>query len=141
MARQTVGIQIEGLTEFRKALKELDNDLPKALRMAFNEAADTVADDARVRVPRDSGTARGSVKTASTQRYARVKGGGNKAPYYPWLDFGGKIPRGPHRRFLHNGRYIYNAYFKHRDSGDFGDNLSDALIKVAKTAGLDVTHG
>ena len=40
-------VRIEGLTEFRKQLKALDSDLPKALRIAFNDAADMIADEAR----------------------------------------------------------------------------------------------
>lgn len=132
-------IRIKGLREFQQSLKTLDKDLPKALRVAFNNAAGMVVTDARGRVPSRTGRARGSVKAASTQTAARVRGGGRQAPYYPWLDFGGRIPRGPRRPYLApHGRYIYNAYFRHRDSGRFQDELSKALVDVAKTAGLEV---
>jgi hypothetical protein len=135
-------IRIEGLNEFRRSLKALDNDLPKVLRMAFNDAADLVTSDAQPRVPRRGGRARGSVKSKSTQTSARVIGGGRRAPYYPWLDFGGRVgPRKSIRRpfIKRTGRYIYKSYFAHKDSGDMQQALSHALIKVADQAGLEVT--
>lgn len=135
-------IKITGLREFTRGLRSMDRDLPKALRIAFNDAAQIIVDDARPRVPARSGRARGSVKARSTRTAARVVGGGNRAPYYPWLDFGGRVgPRGSVTRpFLgRTGRYIYNAYFKRRDSGEFQQGLSDALVKVARAAGLEVT--
>ena len=136
-----VAIKIDGFREFRDRLKAMDRDLPKAIRLAFNEAADIVVTDARSRVPVLTGAAKASVKAASTQTKARVKGGGNKAPYYPWLDFGGHVGpnRSVERPFLTNGRYIYNAFFRRR--GEFVDAMSDALIKVARQAGIEVTSG
>ncbi len=132
-------IRISGLREFRAGLKAMGKDLPKALRIAFNDAADIVVADARPRVPSRTGRAKGTVKARSTQTAARVVGGGNKAPYYPWLDFGGKIPRGPSRPFLKEGRYIYNAYFKAKRSGRFQDALQKGLVGVADSAGIEVT--
>ena len=132
-------IKIEGLREFQRGIKAMDKELPKALRMAFNAAADIIVADARSQVPSDTGRARGTVKARSTQTSARVAGGGNRAPYYPWLDFGGRIPRGPSRPFLPKGRYIYNAYFRRRDSGEFQDALQDGLVDVARQAGIEVT--
>lgn len=133
-------IKIEGLTEFRRNLKTLNSDLPKALRLAFNSAADVVVNEARPRVPSKSGRAKGSVKARSTQTLSRVSGGGGRAPYYPWLDFGGRVGKGGsvRRPFLREGRYIYNAYFKNRDSGKFQETLSKALIDVARQAGIEV---
>lgn len=131
-------IQVEGLKEFQKSLKALDNDLPKALRMALNEAADVIVDDAKPRVPRGSGRARSTVKARSTQKASRVVGGGNKAPYYPWLDFGGRVGRrkSVRRPFLEHGRYIYNAYF--RNKGEYAKVMEAELIDVAKQAGFEV---
>lgn len=134
-------VSITGLSEFRAALKAMDRDLPKALRLAFNTAAEIVVADARPRVPSRSGKARGSVKARSTQAYSRVSGGGSRAPYYPWLDFGGTIEprRGQfiRRPFLKKeGRYIYAAYFSNRDR--YGTVLQDALVKVAEQAGIEV---
>jgi hypothetical protein len=85
-------IKIEGLAEFQRNLRKLDSDLPKMLRIAFNDATGLVIDYARPRVARRSGRAAGTVKAKSTRTAARVSAGGRRAPYYPWLDFGGKGP-------------------------------------------------
>lgn len=132
-------VKITGLREFVRGLKDMDRDLGKLVRLAFNEAADIVVDDARPRVPRRSGKARASVKARSTQTAARIVGGGRKAPYYPWLDFGGRVGRrkSVKRPFLKDGRYIYASY--DRRKGEFVDAMSDGLVKVARDAGIEVT--
>lgn len=138
----TDAIKIEGLREFTRGLKDMDRDLPKALRLAFNTAADVIVSDARTHVPSRSGRARSSVVARSTQTKARVEGGGRRAPYYPWLDFGGSVGRNHSvkRPFLgREGRYIYKAYFRRRDSGEFQDALLDGIKTVARDAGIEVT--
>jgi hypothetical protein len=136
----TEPIKIEGLNQFVGNLKTIDAGLPKAVRRAFNEAADVVVDDASPRVPRRSGRARGSVRSRSTQRFARISGGGGKAPHYPWLDFGGRVGRrGSARRpFLTEGRYIYRSYFEARASGEFERVMVRALLDVVSSAGIEV---
>lgn len=134
----TEPIRITGLREFQRNLKQLDGDLPKALRVALNEAANIVVGEAVRRVPKRSGRAAASIKARSTRTQVRVSGGGNRAPYYPWLDFGGRVGRGKavHRPFLKHGRYIFQAY---ADRGDeFAAVLQAALIQVAKGAGIEV---
>lgn len=133
-------IAIDGLTEFNRNLKKLDADLPKALRVALNEAADVVVGYAKPRVPKRSGRAQRSVKARSTRTAVRVSGGGNRAPYYPWLDFGGRVGRGlsVQRRFMKDGRYIYEGYFRKKESGEFQEALNRALLDVARQAGVEV---
>lgn len=133
-------IKIEGLNEFVRNLKRLNADLPKAVRRAFNSAADVVVADARPRVPRLTGTAAGSIRARSTQTAARVVGGGPKAKHYPWLDFGGRVGKGRsvRRAFLKEGRYIYAAYFAKRDSGEFERVMTEALLDVVASAGIAV---
>lgn len=133
-------IKVHGLNEFRKHLRELDKDLPKALRIAFNAAADSTVEAARKQVPKKTGRAAASLKTKSTQRYARAAGGSARAPYYPWLDFGGSVGRNNsvHRPFFKKGRYLYPSYFRRRDSGEFERDLQRELVKVALHAGLEV---
>lgn len=136
----TDAIKVEGLAEFTRNLKKLDSDLPKALRMAFNQAADVVVQDARAGMPARSGKAKASLKAKSTQTATRISLGGNRAPYAPWLDFGGHVGknRSVRRPFLKEGRYLYNAYFRHRDSGRIQEELTKALLDVARQAGVEV---
>jgi hypothetical protein len=131
-------IRIAGLREFRANLKRIDSDLPKAMRVAFNGATELIVNDARPRVPRRSGRAAASIKVRSTQTAARIVAGGKQAPYYPWLDFGGKVGRknSVRRPFLKHGRYIYNAYFSNK--ARYAELLEDALIDTVRAAGLDV---
>lgn len=136
-----VSIKITGLKEFNKSLKALDAELPKAVRVAMNKAAQLVVDEAKPHVPSRSGKAARSIRGQSTRTAVRVTAGGAKAPYYPWLDFGGRVGRRKQtqRAFSTDGRYLYPAYFKLRDSGEFVDIMSAALADVARSAGLEVT--
>ena len=131
-------IAIDGLSQFVRNLKALDREVPKALRLAFNAAADVVVQDARASVPSRSGKARGSVKARSTQTASRVVGGGNRAPYYPWLDFGGRVGKGKsvHRPFLKYGRYIYNSWYDNQPK--YVKLLEEALLDAASSAGIEV---
>jgi hypothetical protein len=133
-------IKIKGLSEFNKALRQMDSDLPKALREANNKAADIVAGWARSRVPTRTGHAAGTVKAKSTRTESRVSGGSKKYPYYPWLDFGGKVGRrrSVSRPFIKAGRFIYPGYAE--NAGQVQDVLLAALIEVGRDAGLDVSN-
>jgi hypothetical protein len=134
----TDAVKIDGLKEFQRSLKKLDSDLPKVLRLAFNEAADVVVRDAKSRVPRRTGRAEASIKARSTQTSVRVTGGSNKVPYFAWLDFGGRTgrKRSVHRAFLKEGRYLYAAYFDRQP--EFAGLLETALLNVANQAGVEV---
>lgn len=136
-------IKVVGLAEFNRSLKRMDAELPKALRVALNQSVDVVVRDAQAQVPRRSGRAAASIRAQSTRTVARVKAGGRRAPYYPWLDFGGAVGRhkSVKRAFLKQGRYIYDAYFKRRDSGEFAEILATTLADVARSAGLEVSQG
>lgn len=131
-------LKIHGLREFQAALKDMDGESQKKLRLVLNDAAELVADGARRRMPSKSGKARASVKAASSQREARVQGGGAKAPYYAWLDFGGAVGRDKSvkRTFYGGGRYIYPAYGAERT--EIEDLLEKRLIELAEESGLDV---
>lgn len=131
-------IRIEGLREFARDLRRLDADLPKALRIAFNDAANLIVDEARAGIPSRSGKARASVKARSTRTAARIVGGGARAPYYPWLDFGGRVGKGRsiRRPFLSDGRYIYRALYD--NVNQFETILEKSLLQVARSAGVEV---
>lgn len=137
-------IRVVGLNDFARNLKRLDTALPKALRLAGNEAADIVVKDARPRVPvgpGKGGHASSSIKAASTRTATRVQEGGNKFPYMPWLDFGGKVGRKHHtvRPFLKTGRYVWKSYADNRER--VIEKLQDGLVQVARSAGIEVEDG
>lgn len=143
MAVEDIQLKIEGLAQFSKDLKKLDAELPKQQRVALNEAAEVVVQRARPKVPRGrTGKARKSVKAKSTRTKVRVSGGGNRAPYYPWLDFGDKSGIGRnfsvHRPFRKEGRYIYRTYYDRLAAGEFQEVLQRALLDVAKQAGVEI---
>lgn len=131
-------IGIEGLNEFSRALKKLDADLPKMIRVANNSAADLLIAKTRPLIPSRSGKAQNSLKARSTRTSARIQVGGPKAPYYPWLDFGGATGKQKSvvRPFYSEGRYLYPTLRKHRD--EIGQMQHDAMADIARAAGLDV---
>lgn len=135
-----VSIKIEGLAAFNRRLRQVDRGLTAGVKEAMTEAAELVADTARPLVPKRSGRAAKSIKVASTASAVRVKAGGRRAEYYPWLDFGGRVGRKKRtvRPFDKEGRYLFPSYFKHRDSGRIEKILTDALTGVAHKAGWDV---
>lgn len=131
-------IKVAGLAEFNRNLRKLGADLPKALRLAQNEAAEIVVDWAAPRVPVRSGRARKTVKAKSTRTEARVQGGSRQAAYYPWLDFGGKvgINKSVSRQFYSDGRYIYPGLAANRDA--VYEVLVANLVKLANQAEMEV---
>ena len=131
-------IAVEGLKELTKALRDVDKDLPKLIRLAANDAANILIDKTRPTMPSRTGRAKGSLKARSTRTSARVSIGGAKAPYVPWLDFGGKTGRNKSviRPFIKEGRYLYPTLAKYRD--DIVDNMQENLQDIVRQAGLEV---
>ncbi|NIJ10628.1 hypothetical protein FHU38_000972 [Saccharomonospora amisosensis] len=134
-------VKIEGLKEFVANLKKIDGELPKAVRLAGNEAAGLVVSTAKKSVPLGpsrGGHARNSIKAKSTRTEARVQGGGKRFAYYPWLDFGGRAGRNRkvRRPFIREGRYIFPAYSQHAD--EVVGRYVEALVDVARQAGIEL---
>lgn len=135
---------IRGLKEFKAALRQIDNDLGPELRKGLNEVAQIVVDPARAKVPRRSGRAQESMKAGSTQNAAQIKVGGNAAPYYPWLDFGGSVGRGHRpgaagsgaikRPFIKKGRFVYPT--AEAKQGELADKLEEVLGTLTGKAGF-----
>jgi HK97 gp10 family phage protein len=132
-------IRIEGLAKFTRAVKQVDRNLGKTVRLALNSAAQFIVDKAKPLIPRRTGRAAASVKVASTQTTARISAGGTRAPYYPWLDFGGTVGPGKTsaRPFFKAGRYLYPTLGEHR--AEVVALAERELAAVAEAAGLDVT--
>ncbi len=137
MARLTIAIT--GLDELRSELRKVDAALPKMIRVALNKSSELVISYAKPRVPQKSGRARASLKVRSNQTSARIAAGGQRAPYYPWLDFGGHV--GQHgatsRPFYTEGRYIYPGLRANRD--EITQTMATALDEVLRSAGLEVS--
>lgn len=131
-------IKVVGLKEFRKGLKGMDSGLPKTMRLTLNSTAEVLVDATRPKIPRRTGRAADSLKAQSTQSAARVSMGGAKAPWMPWLDFGGKV--GVHksvvRPFYKDGRYLFPTLDEKRDK--IQDVMLDGLVKLAEGNGIEV---
>ena len=130
-------IKIKGLVELQAALKAVEDGAQKKLRVVFNSVAETVAQGAARRVKRGkTGHAAGSIRAQSGQREAKVIAGGRKAPYFPWLDFGGRVGRNRSvsRPFIADGRYLYPTYRAQKDS--LAPALDKALHDLVVEAGL-----
>ncbi|HEY9415380.1 MAG TPA: HK97 gp10 family phage protein [Pseudonocardia sp.] len=133
-------IRVTGLREFQAQLRAMDAGLPRQMRLALNEAANVIIDYAQPRIPHKTGRAAASLKARSSQREARIGVGGRRAPYYPWLDFGGegrRKGRPSKRPFLKSGRYVYKGLEVKRD--EVTDIMSTALGRLARDAGLEVS--
>ena len=132
-------IDVRGVKEFQRSLRQMDAGLAKQLRVVLNASAEIVVRYAKPKVPRRSGRAAESIKVRSSQREARIAAGGRRAPYYPWLDFGGSV--GPNdsvkRPFYTEGRYIYPTVREH--NREIQEATSDGLTALATDAGLETT--
>lgn len=128
-------IQITGLRELNKALKQVDRDLPKGTRLALNEGAAVVAREASSHVPRRTGRAASTYRARSTRTASRVAIGGAKARYVPWLDFGGTANTAK-RQFIKSGRYLFPALERKRP--EVLAALEHAVVAVVEGSGLDV---
>lgn len=132
-------IRVDGLREFSRNLRKIDAELPKALRVSFNRAAQLVIDYAQPKVPRRSGRAARTVKARSTRSAVRVAAGGPRVPYFPWLDFGGRVGpgRSVSRPYRKEGRYLWAGYAARRDQ--VAKVLDEELRRVASSTGWDVS--
>ena len=110
-------VEIHGLKELSVAFRRVDKTLVGELKVSFRGLAEHVVGVIIGRMPRRSGKAVASVKPRGTTRGAAIAFGGTKAPYMPWLDFGGSTGRGHRpgvagsgaikRDMIPDGRYVY----------------------------------
>lgn len=136
-------VRIEGLRDFSRAVAAADKGLKKEIRLVLNDAVDVIVEDSKPIVAEETGAAAKSIRAMSTQTKARVRAGGARAPYYPWLDFGGRVGkyRQVSRPYSEEGRYIYPTYRSKRDSGEFQAKMLEGLEKLGDKAGLDIESG
>lgn len=129
-------VHVTGLAEYKKALRQIDNQLGTELRKGLNEVAQVVVDAARPKVPFLIGRAQASMKPGSSQNAAQIKVGGDKAPHYMWLDFGGRVGRHKSvvRPFLKGGRFVYPTAADKHDA--LVDRLEDVIAVLTRKAGF-----
>lgn len=143
-------LQIRGLRDVRAAFARVDREIPKGFRSAFLPIAQRVVAGVQAKVPQKTGRAASSVKPRASQRGAAVVFGGNAAPYFPWLDFGGTTGRGhvPGQawsgsvrrpwagRPVGDGRYVYPTIDE--QSEEILAAAEGAVLTVARAAGFEV---
>lgn len=144
-----VSVKVTGLRELAGAFKAVDANLPKEMRAGFLGIAEHVVSVVQQRMPFRTGRAASSVKPRATAKGASIAAGGTKAPYYPWLDFGGSVGRGHvsgqawsgaiKRDAPKGGRYIYPAIGEERD--EIAAAVDAAVEHVSRQAGFDLTEG
>jgi len=132
-------LKVDGIRDLQKALRQIDRAMAKELAAGLAEAADIVAGAARRKVPVRTGRAAASIKTRKSQRTAALAVGGNKAPYYGWLDFGGHVGRAKSvkRPFLRTGRYIYPTLADKAD--EVRAKVDEVMARLATDAGFGTT--
>lgn len=145
-----VKVEVRGIKELNKAFRQVDSELPKELRAAFLVIAQRVVGTAQQRMPHKTGRAQLSVKPRASQRGAAIAFGGSKAPYMPWLDFGGSVGRGhvPGQAWsgsikrdwrgvpTGSGRFVYPAISQEREAT--AEAALDAVEGAAEKAGFEV---
>lgn len=131
-------IEISGLKEFNKAVRLVDKNAPKMVKDALNGCSDFIIVKTRAKIPRRTGRAARSLTKKSTKMDVRISVGGKSAPYYPWLDFGGRTGRKKRtvREFLREGRYLYPTLAENK--AEFIRIAESSLQDVAKRAGLEL---
>lgn len=133
-------VSVEGLAELRKALGQIDKQLPKKLRNHLKVVADHVADQSRARVPVKTGRARASVKSGVSGNRAYVQEGKATVPYMGWLDFGGTLkPVGGRKNTIvrarpKGGRYLYPVIEQNKDR--IAAEAAKAFEETARDLGL-----
>lgn len=130
-------VEVGGLAQLSRALKAVDGEAQKQLRLGFNDAANLLIDRAKPKIPEVSGAARRSLVARSTRTSARVAVGGKRAPYFPWVSFGGEgrvKGRPPKREFIREGRDIYPTLREIRPL--IAQTVQDRITAVVRGAGM-----
>lgn len=136
MSLRTV-VVVDGIDELRRSLREISPASARGLRVGLNEVSDYLIGKIQPKIPSRSGKARRSLKKRSTQAAVRIAVGGRAAPYYPWLDWGGKVGRNNSvvRPYQGDGRYVYPTLAQERTAIE--RMLEDVLDRIARDAGLE----
>lgn len=130
-------VEVKGIRDLRRSLKQVETELPKELRDGLAAVSELVLDAARPKVPSVSGGAVGSMRVRRQSAAAAIAVGGEKAPYFPWLDFGGRVGRNKSvvRPFFKEGRYIYPTLKEKRSV--INEKVDKLIAELAVKAGFE----
>jgi hypothetical protein len=137
-----VRVVVEGLRDLNKNLKVLSVEAQKEMAEALKVIASGVVDDVKSRVPRGkTGNAQKSVRPRAGAKGAGIAFGGGRAPYYPWLDFGGRVGRqkATVRPVIRGGRYVYPAIADNMETVE--ELVVDALNEINRKYGSVIDGG
>lgn len=88
-----MSVHVKGLAEFQRALRDVDNDLPKELRKAHKDIAEFIKDKAQARARSGSAQqakAAPGIRAGAEQRRALLKIGGARNPFAIGAFFGAR---------------------------------------------------
>lgn len=136
--RKDLAIQIDGLSAFRRALKEVSPDAEKEFRLTLRKYGKLALTRARSNSPVQTGALRKSIKLSVTQTQASVYSGSPYAKAHEWGssgEAGSQIqPRGVPIK-IPKSQMIGNAVYHYRNS--FGYDLANLVNKTARANGID----
>lgn len=126
-------VRVEGLKEFRSALRKLPPEYRKELAAIHKEAATPVAETARLLAPSQSGNLAASIRPLGSQREGRVAAGSkSRVPY------AGPIHWGWPKRNIAPNPFLVEALNSRRQAViSIFTRQTDSLIeKVWRVAGV-----
>lgn len=89
VAAKIVGVQVTGLRELVKALKDVEKDIPKELLAINKAAAEKIVPLARSLAPHgDTGMLAASIRAGATRRSGTIKAGSSSVVYAPPIHWG-----------------------------------------------------
>lgn len=105
-----VTLSVRGLRELIRDLKQIDRDLPKAMRTEHKAIADVLVPRVRaaysLRYPPRTGRGAASIRSVATQKSAGIRAGSARAPYLPGQEWGSRRYKQFGARAA-NGRFLY----------------------------------
>jgi hypothetical protein len=130
VAGRDVSVRVEGLREFRKALKRVSPELDKELRGELKTVAVAITAEARARSPKRTGAYAASIRPYMSGAKVSV---GSRLPQAGVLHWGGTIrPRGVPIVFP---RRPVVADAAERQADKTLDRMGDAVERAARKAG------
>ena len=130
MVGRDVTVRVEGVREFRRALKRVSPELDKTLRVEIRGIGASVAAEAQSRAVRQTGTYARSIRVYTSGVKVSV---GSRLPQAGVLHWGGTIrPRGVPIVFPRRP-VVYEAVERQNDK--IVDRVGDAVERAARNAG------